>query len=60
MFIFFDGEEAFVEWSSRDSIYGAKNLAKKWHSTPVNYGYDETDLTELDKIVIYYYRLINF
>lgn len=52
MFIFFDGEEAFVEWSSRDSIYGAKNLAKKWHSTSVNYGYDETDLTELDKIDI--------
>lgn len=30
MFVFFDGEEAFVEWGPKDSIYGARNLAKKW------------------------------
>ncbi|KAG5674529.1 hypothetical protein PVAND_004491 [Polypedilum vanderplanki] len=30
MFIFFDGEEAFLEWSSVDSIYGARHLAAKW------------------------------
>lgn len=30
MFVFFDGEEAFVEWSATDSIYGARHLAKKW------------------------------
>lgn len=30
MFVFFDGEEAFVEWKSDDSIYGARHLAKKW------------------------------
>uniref|UniRef100_A0A1I8PJE5 Glutaminyl-peptide cyclotransferase n=1 Tax=Stomoxys calcitrans TaxID=35570 RepID=A0A1I8PJE5_STOCA len=30
MFIFFDGEEAFKEWSPKDSIYGARHLAKKW------------------------------
>jgi hypothetical protein len=29
-FIFFDGEEAFVQWSSTDSIYGARGLAAKW------------------------------
>ena len=29
-FIFFDGEEAFEQWSDRDSIYGARNLAAKW------------------------------
>jgi glutaminyl-peptide cyclotransferase len=29
-FIFFDGEEAFVQWSSTDSIYGARSLAAKW------------------------------
>lgn len=28
--IFFDGEEAFVEWNAEDSIYGAKHLAEKW------------------------------
>ncbi|XP_046443086.1 glutaminyl-peptide cyclotransferase-like isoform X2 [Daphnia pulex] len=32
-FIFFDGEEAFKDWNSRDSIYGARNLARKWEST---------------------------
>lgn len=31
MFIFFDGEEAFKDWNERDSIYGARHLAKKWH-----------------------------
>jgi len=31
-FIFFDGEEAFVQWSSTDSIYGARNLAAKWQN----------------------------
>ncbi len=31
--VFFDGEEAFVEWNSTDSIYGAKHLAKKWQTT---------------------------
>merc|ERR1711915_884002 len=30
--IFFDGEEAFVRWNSRDSIYGSRNLASKWQN----------------------------
>lgn len=29
-FVFFDGEEAFVDWSATDSIYGARHLAAKW------------------------------
>lgn len=29
-FVFFDGEEAFHEWSDDDSIYGARHLAAKW------------------------------
>lgn len=33
--IFFDGEEAFVEWDENDSIYGARHLASKWQSTRV-------------------------
>lgn len=33
MFVFFDGEEAFREWSATDSVYGARNLAKKWEAT---------------------------
>ncbi|CAJ0582205.1 unnamed protein product, partial [Mesorhabditis spiculigera] len=30
--IFFDGEEAFVQWTSTDSIYGSRHLAAKWES----------------------------
>lgn len=40
-YIFFDGEEAFVEWNAKDSIYGARQLAQKWELE-----------NELDKIVI--------
>ncbi|GAA5953993.1 hypothetical protein JCM3765_000717 [Sporobolomyces pararoseus] len=32
--VLFDGEEAFQEWSSIDSIYGAKHLVEKLESTP--------------------------
>jgi len=35
--VFLDGEEAFVEWTDRDSIYGARNLAAKWENTPYPY-----------------------
>ncbi|KAJ7172117.1 glutaminyl-peptide cyclotransferase-like protein [Mycena filopes] len=31
--VFFDGEEAFVEWTDTDSIYGARHLAEKWATT---------------------------
>lgn len=30
MFIFFDGEEAFVEWTATDSLYGSRHLAAEW------------------------------
>lgn len=33
MLIFFDGEEAFLNWSDTDSIYGSRHLAKKWETT---------------------------
>jgi glutaminyl-peptide cyclotransferase len=29
-FLFLDGEEAFVEWSSFDSTYGSRHLAGRW------------------------------
>jgi len=32
-FIFFDGEEAFVDWTSTDSIYGARHLASRMASS---------------------------
>ncbi|KAG8810372.1 hypothetical protein FRC17_002960 [Serendipita sp. 399] len=28
--IFFDGEEAFKDWTATDSIYGARHLAERW------------------------------
>ncbi|OMH79750.1 Glutaminyl-peptide cyclotransferase [Zancudomyces culisetae] len=28
--VFFDGEEAFKDWTSTDSLYGARHLAEKW------------------------------
>ncbi|KAF5373571.1 hypothetical protein D9758_000826 [Tetrapyrgos nigripes] len=31
--VFFDGEEAFVQWTDTDSIYGARHLADKWATT---------------------------
>lgn len=30
--IFFDGEEAFGEWSESDSLYGSRHLASKWRN----------------------------
>jgi glutaminyl-peptide cyclotransferase len=33
--VFFDGEEAFKDWTAKDSIYGARHLAQKWASTYV-------------------------
>ncbi|XP_046577555.1 glutaminyl-peptide cyclotransferase-like isoform X2 [Haliotis rubra] len=32
--VFFDGEEAFKEWSATDSIYGARHLAQMWADKP--------------------------
>jgi len=33
--IFFDGEEAFKEWTATDSKYGSRHLAEKWENTYV-------------------------
>lgn len=45
MLIFFDGEEAFQNWSDTDSLYGSRHLAKKWEQTPYKDG------REIDRIV---------
>ena len=36
-FIFFDGEEAFRQWSDTDSLYGSRHLAAKWQREPYEY-----------------------
>ncbi|CAL1530517.1 unnamed protein product [Lymnaea stagnalis] len=48
--IFFDGEEALVEWTDTDSLYGSRSLAKKWQVTP-----DQNDPTKntLANIVVF-------
>ncbi|CAL8072212.1 unnamed protein product [Calicophoron daubneyi] len=34
--VFFDGEEAFREWTSTDSLYGSRHLAAKWDQPDAN------------------------
>jgi glutaminyl-peptide cyclotransferase len=34
-FLFLDGEEAFVEWSTFDSTYGSRHLAQRWKNEGV-------------------------
>ena len=34
MLLFLDGEEAFVEWSKNDSIYGSRHLAQLFANKP--------------------------
>lgn len=50
--VFFDGEEAFVEWSGKDSIYGARHLAEIWGNKwyPKSAGSSFDILKELDRI----------
>lgn len=58
MLIFFDGEEAFLEWTSTDSIYGSRHLAKKWENTPYK---NEREIDRIVKISISLkISLINF
>ena len=33
--IFFDGEEAFVNWTPTDSIYGSRHLAQRWDNDKI-------------------------
>lgn len=47
--IFFDGEEAFYEWTDRDSLYGARNLAAKWANQP--YTKDGLSTNEINRLV---------
>ncbi|XP_030571666.1 glutaminyl-peptide cyclotransferase isoform X1 [Drosophila novamexicana] len=44
MLLFFDGEEAFEEWGPKDSIYGARHLAKLWQK--------EGKLDRIDMLVL--------
>ncbi|NWU90265.1 QPCT cyclotransferase, partial [Upupa epops] len=51
--IFFDGEEAFVQWSPSDSLYGSQHLAQKMLSTPHPPGSASTNqLQGIDLLVL--------
>jgi len=34
--ILLDGEEAFVSWTSTDSLYGSRSLANEWEQSPLS------------------------
>jgi len=48
--IFFDGEEAFVEWTNTDSIYGSRHLATKMRHRNVP---GQQNLNELDAMDLF-------
>lgn len=51
--VFFDGEEAFEEWGPKDSIYGARNLAKKMERNKIQHnGETISDLQRIDMLVL--------
>ena len=56
--IFFDGEEAYIDWTRTDSLYGSRHLAEKWASEldPLNPGKYKIDsivsTSELNKIYL--------
>lgn len=52
--LFLDGEEAIVDWTSTDSIYGARNLAQKWEQEPWPKGEnsDKNTLHSIDLFVL--------
>lgn len=43
--IFFDGEEAFMEWTETDSLYGSRHLAAHMSQR------DSSDCSDIDRIV---------
>lgn len=51
MMIFFDGEEAFVEWTESDSLYGSRHLALKMENT--KFIHKGQQLNQLYRIVSY-------
>lgn len=48
--IFFDGEEAFDLWGPTDSIYGARHLAERYHSTKTMSRVSGERVSELERI----------
>lgn len=54
--VFFDGEEAFKEWTKNDSLYGSRHLAEVWSNTTHLKG---SNTTMIDTIVSIKYSNYN-
>lgn len=54
-FIFFDGEEAYEQWTQTDSLYGSRHLAAKWAKQPAPSKCNSATntKTELDRIELF-------
>lgn len=50
--VFFDGEEAFKEWTSTDSLYGSRHLAHRWASTPSASDNRKTKIDEIELLLL--------
>lgn len=49
--MFFDGEEAFVDWTATDSVYGSRHITKTW-SENVTHTDGRTRLDGIDTLVL--------
>lgn len=50
MLIFFDGEEAFLDWKASDSLYGSRHLARLWENKFATNSLGKR-ISELERIV---------
>lgn len=50
--VFFDGEEAFKQWTSTDSTYGSRHLAARWQFMPHPLDQERTVLDGVDVLVL--------
>ncbi|TRZ01910.1 hypothetical protein DNTS_028600 [Danionella cerebrum] len=50
--VFFDGEEAFEEWTDTDSLYGSRHLAELMARTPHPAGSTKTSLLEAVDLLV--------
>lgn len=50
--IFFDGEEAYQQWTETDSLYGARHLADRWQKTLSPHRSDKNELQTIKLFVL--------
>lgn len=50
--IFFDGEEAFKDWTKTDSLYGSRHLADQWENETLDSSTTLTKLKSIDVLVL--------